>query len=132
MLVSAPGGLKDFLGGGGSGSFPGSLMSLCDPVPRGNRARIENATVDYEADCGVRSTSRAWRPTKNMPVEAGILLSSPLVSHALRRKSASLRLPNDFPSFPCSANPPKNGGLLAYGPNVANCSEDAGSTSRGS
>ena len=36
-------------------------------------------------------------------VEAGILLSS-LSCSTLRSKSASLRWPNGFPSFPCSAN----------------------------
>ena len=36
-------------------------------------------------------------------VEAGILLSSPSCSN-LQSNSASLRWPNGFPSFPCSAN----------------------------
>ena len=38
---------------------------------------------------------------------------------SLRSKLASLRLPNGSPSFPCSPNFQNPGGLIVYGPNVA-------------
>jgi hypothetical protein len=37
---------------------------------------------------------------------------------SLRSKSASLRSPNGFPSFPRSGDFPKAGGFIAYGPNL--------------
>jgi putative ABC transport system substrate-binding protein len=67
-------------------------------------------------------------------VDAGILLSSPLV-FTCSKQIAELALAKRLPFISLFGEFPKNGGLLAYGPNVAElfrrCAEYVGKVLRG-
>jgi putative ABC transport system substrate-binding protein len=61
---------------------------------------------------------RALEAAKAKPVEAGILLSSPLVWNS-SKQIGELALTNRMPLISLFAEFPKAGGLIAYGPNLA-------------
>jgi putative tryptophan/tyrosine transport system substrate-binding protein len=68
---------------------------------------------------------RALETAKSRQVEAGILLSSPLVFLASERVG-KLAVSNRLPLISLFGEFPKSGGLIAYGPNVAAMFQKAG------
>ena len=69
---------------------------------------------------------RALETAKAKQVEAGILLSSPLVWNS-SKQIAELALANRMPLISLFAEFPKSGGLIAYGPNLAEIFRRSGS-----
>ena len=72
---------------------------------------------------------QALEAARTKHVDAGILLSSPLVFLA-SKQIGEIAMAKRLPLISLFAEFPKSGGLIAYGPNVARYSEDAGITSR--
>ena len=71
---------------------------------------------------------RALEAAKITRVEAGILLSSPLVFNS-SKQIGELALAKRLPLISLFAEFPKSGGLIAYGPNVAEIFQRSGVTS---
>ena len=70
--------------------------------------------------------ARALESAKSRQVEAGILLSSPLV-FILSEQVGKLAVTHRLPLISLFAEFPKNGGLLAYGPNIGEMFKRCGS-----
>ena len=70
--------------------------------------------------------ARAFESAKSRQVEAGILLSSPLV-FILSEQVGKLAVTHRLPLISLFAEFPKNGGLLAYGPNIGEMFKRCGS-----
>jgi putative ABC transport system substrate-binding protein len=69
---------------------------------------------------------RALEAAKSRQVEAGILLSSPLVFLS-SKQVGELALANQLPLISLFAEFPKSGGLIAYGPNIGEMFKRCGS-----
>jgi putative tryptophan/tyrosine transport system substrate-binding protein len=74
-------------------------------------------------------SEQALEAARTRHVEAGILLSSPLVFVA-SKQIGELALAKRLPLISLFAEFPKSGGLIAYGPNVAEIFHFGGITSR--
>ena len=63
------------------------------------------------------TSSKPWRTARTRHVEAGILLSSPLVFQS-SKQIGELAIAKRLPLISLFGEFPKAGGLIAYGPNV--------------
>jgi putative tryptophan/tyrosine transport system substrate-binding protein len=62
------------------------------------------------------TSSQPWRPPRTKHVEAGVLLSSPLVFFS--KRISELAIAKRLPLISLFGEFPKGGGFIAYGPNV--------------